>query len=83
MNIDIAKQRCEKLTKQKVVKGVRYGSHYIFEVDNKNPFSTPYYAIDDRGKITSFSPSSDLDGFFNVWSNAIVWIKKEYPEVIE
>lgn len=83
MNINIAKNKCEQITKKKVVKGVYFKGHYIFEIDTDEPFSTPYYAIDNDGKISSYSPTSDLDDFFEAWDNATIWIKKNYPEVVD
>lgn len=82
MTIDVAKDRCEQFSKSKVVKGTYFKGYYVFEVEGPS-LSTPFYAIDAAGKIASFDPTSDLDGFFNAWDNAKVYIEKEYPEIID
>lgn len=83
MNIEFAKKRLEQITKLPVIKGVRFNNHYIFEVDTPDVISQPFYAINDEGKISSFTPIDYLDEFFDVWETATVWIQKEYPEIVD
>lgn len=83
MNIDDAKRQLEKITGMKVIKGVKFKEHFIFEVKTPNKLSTPFYAINDEGKISSFTPIDYLDEFFDAWDHAKVWIPQKYPEIID
>lgn len=69
------KKHFPKLT---ITKCVDYDKrHYVIEaVENINvtDYNSPYYAVHKiSGKITSFSPSFDLDAFFDAIDNRTVY----------